>query len=56
MLRGRSAAADSSVRNRSAQATTGRQNRKLTAITMTIMTPMAMPTWLRLPCPTAAAT
>ena len=55
-LRGRSAAAESSVRNFSAQATIGRQKKKVTAMTRMIMTAMAMPTWLRLLCWIAAAT
>ena len=47
-LRGRSAASDSSNLNFSAQATIGRQKTTLTVTTMTIMTPMAMPTLPRL--------
>jgi hypothetical protein len=44
------------MRNRSAQATSGRQNPTLTATTMTIITPMAISTLPSEPCSTAAAT
>src|SRR5579863_4278686 len=46
-LRGRSADPDSSIRNRSDQAVSGRQN--------TAFTPIAMPTWPKLPAAIAAA-
>ncbi len=54
-LRGFSAASESSTRKRSAQAVIGRQKRKLTPITITIMTPMARQISPRLPSAVAAA-
>ena len=55
-LRGRSVGAVSSCRNRSAHATSGRQNRKFTPSTMIVMVRMAQPTLSSCPASTAAAT
>ena len=55
-LRGWSAASDVSTRNRSDHATRGRQKMKFTPMTITIITPIAMPTWVILPSVIDAAT